>query len=103
MNPVCIVVLTGLPASGKTSLAKKLNSFLSDKNCVVQLVVFDDLVSLEEQASIALSTETASVFPQKRQLMKSLVESFIKTSSESLKRIVIIDDNNYYRSMRYEY
>ena len=46
MNPVCIVVLTGLPASGKTSLAKKLNSFLSDKNCVVQLVVFDDLVSL---------------------------------------------------------
>ena len=69
MNPVCIVVLTGLPASGKTSLAKKLNSFLSDKNCVVQLVVFDDLVSLEEQASIALSTETASVFPQKRQLI----------------------------------
>jgi O-phosphoseryl-tRNA(Sec) kinase len=105
MKTVCIVVLTGLPAVGKTSLARKLYSFLNtDKNCVVQHVVFDDLVSLEEQASIAQSTETTKVFHQKRFLMKNLVESFIVTSPESpLKRIVLVDDNNYYRSMRYEY
>lgn len=99
---VCIVVLTGLPATGKTSLARKLYRFLSAKDCVVQCVSFDELVTLEKQSEIAQSTASETT-RECRLLMKNTVESFVTCYEFSLKRIVIVDDNNYYRSMRYEY
>lgn len=97
----CIVVLLGLPASGKSWLAKQLCSFLSDDNCVVNCASYDDIVSLKEQAEIALSSSSEMTKRYRREMRES-VESFLTTPTLS-KNVVIVDDNNYYRSMRYEY
>ena len=98
-----LVVLLGLPASGKSWLAEKLCSFLSENNCVVNCVHYDDIVSLEEQAKIALSS-TSERTKKYRRDMRVQVESILtKFKSSSTKSVVIVDDNNYYRSMRYEY
>lgn len=99
----CIVVLLGLPASGKSWLAEKLCSFLPDNNCAVDCVHYDNIVSLEEQAKIALSS-TSEMTKQYRREMRDRVEStLIKPIGSPTQSVVIVDDNNYYRSMRYEY
>lgn len=98
----CIVVLLGLPASGKSWLADKLCSFLSENDCVVKCAAYDNIVSLEEQAKIALSS-TSELTKHYRREMKETVESILATPNSSQKNVMIVDDNNYYRSMRYEY
>lgn len=103
MNPsFCIVVLLGLPASGKSWLTKHLCSFLSVNDCVVNCATYDNIVSLEEQAKIALSS-TSELTKHYRRKMKETVESALATAGSSQKCVIIVDDNNYYRSMRYEY
>jgi len=99
---VCIVVLVGLPASGKSSLALKLTNVLRDRGSLVDCIVYDDIVPLAKQAEIAscLSRETTK---ENRLLMRNRVQSLLSESSELANRVVIVDDNNYYRSMRYEY
>ena len=99
----CIVVLLGLPASGKSLLAERLCSFLSDNDCVVYCASFDTIVSLEKQAKIALSSSSEMIKHYRRE-MKGNVESFLATPNPLFKTcVVLIDDNNYYKSMRYEY
>lgn len=99
----CIVVLLGLPASGKSWLAGKLCSFLTENNCIVNCATFDTIVSLEKQAEIAVSSSSEMIKHYRRE-MKDTVESFLKVPNPSSKKcVVIVDDNNYYRSMRYEY
>ena len=106
MKPrACICVLFGLPGSGKTTLASNLTSFFSEKDCVVKCVSFDELVPLEKQAQIANSSSSDNFGETRsfRASMKELVESFLLSNESSAIRVVIVDDNNYYRSMRYEY
>lgn len=99
----CIVVLLGLPASGKSWLAGRLCSFLTENNCIVNCATFDTIVSLEKQAEIAVSSSSEMIKHYRRE-MKDTVESFLKVPNPSSKKcVVIVDDNNYYRSMRYEY
>ncbi|XP_046635296.1 L-seryl-tRNA(Sec) kinase-like [Daphnia pulicaria] len=99
----CIVVLLGLPASGKSWLAGRLCSFLTENNCIVNCATFDTIVSLEKQAEIAVSSSSEMTKHYRRE-MKDTVESFLKVPNPSSKKcVVIVDDNNYYRSMRYEY
>ena len=99
----CIVVLLGLPASGKSLLAERLCGFLSDNDCVVYCASFDTIVSLEKQAKIALSSSSEMIKHYRRE-MKGNVESFLATPNPLFKTcVVLIDDNNYYKSMRYEY
>lgn len=99
----CILILVGLPGSGKTSLARELIEFLSARHCVVNCVSFDELVPLEEQARIAQSSSSEST-KNYRFLMKDKVADILTSLNDSsLTHVVIVDDNNYYRSMRYEY
>jgi len=102
-QPSCILVLLGLPGSGKTTLARKLTTFLSEghRNVSVNCVSYDDLVPLQVQAEIARATSDQTT-KSCRSSMKDSVESFLCSVKES-PCVVIVDDNNYYRSMRYEY
>lgn len=99
----CVVVLLGLPASGKTFLAGKICSYLSSEQFKVKLFSFDALCSLEKQAEIANRSSIDS-FKSYRSVMKAEVDSFLCALNPlNERRIAIVDDNNYYRSMRYEY
>ena len=102
MKSVCVVVLVGLPGSGKTSLTVQLKDVLVKRDSVhVSCFSFDDILPLDLQASIALSTveETTKEY---RMLMRRQIESCVESFQEGT-LIIIIDDNNYYRSMRYTY
>lgn len=99
----CILVYVGLPACGKTLLAGKLCSYLSSRQFKVKIFSFDDLCSLEKQAQIA-NQSSADSFRHFRYVMKTEVNAFLAAPNpENERRLAIVDDNNYYRSMRYEY
>lgn len=102
MNQSCIVVLLGLPASGKSWLTERLCSFLTNNDSLVKCVTYDKIVSIEEQAKIALLS-ASDMTKNYRKEMKNIVESFLHSVDSLKKNVIIVDDNNYYRSMRYEY
>lgn len=97
----CIIILVGLPGSGKSTLISKLTPILTTNGYIVDCVSYDDLVSLEKQKMIAasLSQETTR---ENRCFMKKHVESLLKQVKSS-NHIIFVDDNNYYCSMRHEY
>jgi len=122
----CIVVLMGVPGSGKTTFAKQLTDFLSTrcedfKNKRIETVSFDELVPLDQQkmeveSAVARGAAAASVTEEKplpvtsseksgwkkyRQQMMDKVSEVFETNRRN--SLVIVDDNNYYPSMRYEY
>lgn len=121
---MCILVLMGLPGSGKTTLAQKLKICLKEKFQVI-LVCYDDLIPLADQAHLALNSDDkawkearksivngvhALINPDESGLSPSEIQEFkakvlfSEDIPESAKdTLVIVDDNNYYASMRYEY
>lgn len=102
MSNFSVVVLLGLPGSGKTTLTARLGKFLShNANFVVHRVSFDDLVSVKQQQEAAES-KFAKDF---RNIMRTNVESVLTNfnSGTSFQTVVLVDDNNYYCSMRYEF
>ena len=102
---VCVLVFIGLPGSGKTTLAKKLENSLKESGWVMQCVTYDDLISLQQQKLLATSEATEGSTKNFRSLMKVHVENVLNSIDPQSRplSVVIVDDNNYYRSMRYEF
>ncbi|CAM1296226.1 Uncharacterised protein g1504 [Pycnogonum litorale] len=137
----CIVVLIGLPASGKSTLCNELRNKLLSGPTGVIYVCFDELL-LNFSQSLCLyekaENSEASVWKKQRQEIldrcDKLVEeifhghfetdSAVETSTEKFSEtsvnvyklvdqlhsvvgkssfVMLIDDNMYYRSMRYEW
>ncbi|XP_043224116.1 L-seryl-tRNA(Sec) kinase-like isoform X1 [Amphibalanus amphitrite] len=127
--PSCLLILIGLPGSGKTSLARKLQLALSRQYRVVH-VEYDAVVDLSEQARLqaaAAAGEGDEGWRNARRELERAVEEVITSgdipefinganmkdngsdgvteeSTEAERPTVfIIDDNMYLRSMRYRY
>lgn len=120
-----LVVLIGLPGAGKTTFGQKLVERLAISHLLGSTIVsFDQLVPLENQAALAAALEEAQDGPDRgsssssadrvqphrtewkkfRQRLLNRVEQALTTVPYDDARssaVVLVDDNNYYRSMRY--
>ena len=111
----CIVVLMGLPGAGKTDFCRKFSA----KNASCVHVCYDQLISLERQKEM---TSQPGEWKQEREKIVEAVEMLVTESTESghsdnpyfttlhrswgpkaSRKIILIDDNNYLQSMRYDY
>jgi len=121
---ICLVVLIGLPGSGKSSFCNLYSNFLVSKTCDTIHVCYDKLISLEAQAKMK---DEAGRWKAEREKIHEAVELIIKSKkgcddsrnadneySNSImqsssvdtgneRSVILIDDNNYLQSMRYEY
>ncbi|XP_012558004.2 L-seryl-tRNA(Sec) kinase isoform X1 [Hydra vulgaris] len=154
---LCLCILMGLPASGKTSLIKQLKAYYSKSDFVHMIsITYDDYLSfkikdhsisddIEDFYKMTLTLTLTTVpltitndacsknltWKEKRQNVLKLVESFVLFllgisqpyialhAEKSLElcscfnheysflsnksHVIFIDDNMYYRSMRYSY
>ena len=105
----CLLSFCGLPGAGKTTLAKRLVRYLTEKhpNVLPKLISFDEV---GEQAGLD-EEYSPEVWKANRRKAHSLVESELKQDldvdaacqpRESWKgeKLVIVDDNMHLRSMR---
>ncbi|KAF2903470.1 hypothetical protein ILUMI_02704 [Ignelater luminosus] len=98
MSKICLVVLMGLPGAGKTSLCNQLiKSLESNESYKTYTIEFDMLMQITDEncykelrKQVYASTE-------------HIVESINSLLNEQNKYVIFIDDNMYYKSMRYEY
>jgi selenocysteine-specific elongation factor len=88
-----LLILCGLPASGKTTTAKAIASLLEDKHGITTMVISsDDFRNM-------LSYSSKGFNPERETSIKTLYEKAIATGLEN-GFLVISDDLNYYKSMR---
>ena len=126
----CLLVLIGLPGSGKTTLARRLCSALSNSYRLVH-IEYDAVVDLSEQARLqaaAAAGEGDDRWREARRELERAVEAVVvggempetlrqaigssvdaadpkvpEATGDERPTVFIIDDNMYLRSMRYRY
>ncbi len=90
-----LLIMCGLPSSGKSTISKNLAALLEDKNGISTMVVSsDDFRGM-------LSFSSKGFKPERELPVKVLYEKAIATGLEN-GFLVISDDMNYYKSMRSE-
>jgi len=126
-NKLCLVVLIGIPGSGKSSFCGLYSDFLASKSCECIHVCYDKLIPLHTQAEMR---GESGRWKAEREKIVEAVEHVIKirSSNEAIgytsdnpyvndivakadisasgaveRTIVLIDDNNYLPSMRYDF
>ena len=90
-----LLILCGLPSSGKTTISKNVASLLEDKHGITTMVISSD----DFRGMLSYSSEGFK--PEREASVKALYEKAIATGLEN-GFLVISDDLNYYKSMRSE-
>lgn len=102
---ICLLTFVGLPASGKTTIANKLV-----ENCTqykILHICYDNYIRFENN----LKAQRRDLLEKIDSLVKDIKEetnfttffqSNIKGNKNSSNLLILIDDNNYYRGMRYQ-
>ena len=90
-----LLILCGLPSSGKTTISRSVASLLEDKHGITTMVVSSD------DFRDMLSYSSSGFKPEREASVKVLYEKAIATGLEN-GFLVISDDLNYYKSMRSE-
>lgn len=88
-----LLILCGLPSSGKTTISKNVASLLEDKHGTSTMVISSD------DFRDMLSYSSKGFKPERETSVKTLYEKAIATGLEH-GFLVISDDLNYYKSMR---
>ncbi|XP_071052779.1 L-seryl-tRNA(Sec) kinase [Onthophagus taurus] len=83
----CLIVCIGLPGAGKTTFCKKLKEIWLDYEIIH--INYDEIIG-----SNYSSDKRKEILNDVHQLISNL---------QSNKTLILIDDNMYYKSMRYEY
>jgi len=122
-SKICLVVLIGIPGSGKSSFSEVYSKFLEAKGLDCIHVCYDKLIPLKDQ--VKMKDEEGSWKAEREKIVEA-VEQVIKTRIKcddledienvyvdeiiseltkfmSLRTVILIDDNNYLPSMRYDY
>lgn len=111
MSNNCIVILSGLPGAGKTTCVNQLEIEFSFKyNCFV--IHYDDFLppdfdnfSFKEVRNNILNVTNKfleTLINKNDSSFQFITKTFI-INRNSIPNLLIIDDNMYYRSMRYEF
>lgn len=99
---VCVVVFFGGPATGKTSFSKFLLENSSKFDFLIKCFCYDDYIKIDDNFKDFVGFER---FRDERKCVLNeievSIEEFLRNKSE--KYLIIVDDNNYYSSMRYEF
>jgi len=90
-----LIVLMGLPSSGKSTIAKLLSIALKDEYDIVNIVIGTDEIRK------LVPSQMEQFDPSQEPLIKDLTLNFIKFCLKN-NYLVINDDMNYYKSMRHE-
>lgn len=129
MNKICLTVLVGIPGAGKTTFCQKFSAYLVEKSSAVGLIpiCFDKFIKLDSSFDL----ESGCFKAKRRELLnclEKLIEGVKFSDQECIDRVnedlfekfnaniprdldltaneklyaILIDDNMYYRSMRYE-
>lgn len=129
MNKICLNVLIGIPGAGKTTFCEGFQAYLLEKHSPARLihVCFDRLVEIEDNFDL----ENGCFKEKRRQLLQSfgkliegvkfndqtcvdqvnkeLIKKFnanipidLESTASGKVYAILLDDNMYYRSMRYE-
>ncbi len=88
-----LLILCGLPSSGKTTISKNVASLFEDKHGIPTMVISSD------DFRDMLSYSSKGFKPERETLVKNFYERAIATGLEN-GFLVISDDLNYYKSMR---
>ncbi|KAM9831758.1 L-seryl-tRNA(Sec) kinase [Neosynchiropus ocellatus] len=129
--PVCICVLCGLPAAGKSTLSREVSRAAAKFDWRTSVVTYDDLIPDQAFTELPLDgvyLQEQTQWKSQRQAVLHCIEQFLKnplvfpelpggcqvmgsdlqTPSERVSRLeeapilLLLDDNFYYQSMRYE-
>lgn len=87
-----LVLMVGIPASGKSTRAKQLAEFLCARGVEVQ-IVNEELLGLNKREYLA--------DPTKEKIMRASLKSNVKKHLDQ-SRVVILDSMNYIKGYRYE-
>ncbi len=101
---VAILVLMGLPGSGKTTLATALSAKLTDSDFEVFTVTYDAEISHEKQKELAVKSDEQAWKAERKVILAKVdkhLENVGNEAKELTNHVIIIDDNNYYSSMRH--
>uniref|UniRef100_A0A1L8DCF1 Putative nucleotide kinase n=1 Tax=Nyssomyia neivai TaxID=330878 RepID=A0A1L8DCF1_9DIPT len=86
--PICLCLFSGIPASGKTTTARKIISLMRDIS--VTHLNYDEFV------------QTGICYRDFRKMMLQKIEEFVKKHKSQETVLLIVDDNMILRSMRKE-
>jgi len=114
-QPAVIVVLIGLPAAGTFTklLSDQIHSSYHDYKIVK--VIYDELIPIELQKKYAENPSETEWKNQRQSITdnvdlllsgQEVKQGFLKPNKidrKNFKYVFVIDDNNYYNSMRYQY
>jgi tRNA uridine 5-carbamoylmethylation protein Kti12 len=96
----CLILFCGCPAVGKTTFAQRCTTFKYRENLKFELFCFDELYPLTGE-----SWDPKTWKKSQENMFKQVKESLnrAKFENEDVIRVLLVDDNFYYESMRHRY
>ena len=105
LDPPVLLLLVGLPASGKSSVAQHICESAAFQKFFSKIIVIDtdDIRMRFFGTDFKPQNEVKVVAQKKIEVIQALEQAHKHTNDQKQRSLVIIDDMHYYISMRHEY